>query len=85
MVLDCCPNLKVLKHLTYFEGVHEMEVKMLRAQVRDNNWDLDTGEDDERNALVAEMDMMRPSATATTDTSNLPQTYEGAPWQEGWS
>ena len=35
-----CPKLKKIKDLTYFEGIHENEVKILQCRIRDENMDL---------------------------------------------
>ncbi|XP_023336236.1 uncharacterized protein LOC111707368 [Eurytemora carolleeae] len=41
-LINECPNLKVLAEMDGWEGIAESELRELRAEIKQKNWDLDT-------------------------------------------
>ena len=81
LLLGQCDKLRVLRDLSYFDSVHEMEIKMLRARLKEENFDVDTGEGG--NGAENEGDDMEDFMRKALK-DKYPPLDNSIDWESGW-
>jgi hypothetical protein len=78
LLLLHCDNLSSITYLTGLTTVHPMELAMLRADLKSENWDIDTGENDEKAADMHKEDsLFAPQADAIAEAFAALSTSSG--------
>lgn len=81
MLLANCDNLRVIKNLDSFEGIHENEVKMLKLRVKEQNLDLQLEEEQTLPADLQETNFMNYKQIS----DNIPEFDNSIEWETGWT
>ena len=85
LLLLHCDKLREFKYLSAFKKINPMELAILRAELRDTNADLDTGEEEEKAAERLKEDTnFGPQADAIAQAFSALSTSSGIDLGAGW-